>query len=236
LNGRHVVFGKIVSGLEVLKVMEMVATDNQDRPRTAVVVTDCGQIGVSVEEEAGNESENVRNSTANINEEGDEDRKDEASEEYEETAEQSSNKVEDDEFDESKIEEKMSTMTEMEKRLFKLRMRMNQGRKANKAEVENEYKRFSDPKYEQKQKYQVISTRNALILTANALILTAFELILISCIYQENLERKKNWNSELQSRGLSSKDSFMLQTAEAAMKKQERLDEKEKHKYVLALE
>ena len=45
-------------------------------------------------------------------------------------------------------------MTDMQKRLFEVRMRMNQGRKVNKKEVENEYKRFSDPKFEGKQRYQ----------------------------------------------------------------------------------
>ena len=45
-------------------------------------------------------------------------------------------------------------MTDIQKRLFKVRMRMNQGRKNNRKEVENEYKRFSDPKFEGKQRYQ----------------------------------------------------------------------------------
>ena len=44
LDGRHVVFGKIISGLEVLKVIEMVATDINDRPRTSVIISDCGQV------------------------------------------------------------------------------------------------------------------------------------------------------------------------------------------------
>ena len=38
-------------------------------------------------------------------------------------------------------------------KLFNLRMKINQGRKANKDEVEEEYKRFSNPKHEQKQRY-----------------------------------------------------------------------------------
>jgi pre-mRNA-splicing factor SYF2 len=38
-------------------------------------------------------------------------------------------------------------------RLFNLRMKINQGRKANKEEVEEEYKRFSNPKHAQKQRY-----------------------------------------------------------------------------------
>lgn len=48
-------------------------------------------------------------------------------------------------------------MSEMEKKLFNIRMKINQGRKANKSEVEEEYKRFNDPKYEQKKR---ISRKN----------------------------------------------------------------------------
>lgn len=46
LDGRHVVFGKLISGLDILKVMERVSTDSNDKPRTTVVITDCGQIGL----------------------------------------------------------------------------------------------------------------------------------------------------------------------------------------------
>ena len=41
----------------------------------------------------------------------------------------------------------MASMSETEKRRFKLRMRINQGRKANRVEVEEEYKRNNDPNY-----------------------------------------------------------------------------------------
>jgi hypothetical protein len=41
----------------------------------------------------------------------------------------------------------------LQDKLFNLRMKINQGRKANKEEVEEEYKRLSNPKYEQKQRY-----------------------------------------------------------------------------------
>jgi hypothetical protein len=53
------------------------------------------------------------------------------------------------------VDEETATagMTDIQKRLFKIRMRMNQGRKVNKKEVENEYKRFADPKFEAKQRY-----------------------------------------------------------------------------------
>jgi hypothetical protein len=55
------------------------------------------------------------------------------------------------EMTEAEMEEKMIGMSDMEKRLFKVRMRINQGRKANKAEVEREFNRFTDPKFEKRQ-------------------------------------------------------------------------------------
>ena len=50
LNGRHVVFGKIIAGMDVLSIMEKVATDSNDRPRTSVIISDCGQIGIVTED------------------------------------------------------------------------------------------------------------------------------------------------------------------------------------------
>jgi len=44
LNGKHVVFGKLVEGLEVLRAMERVPTDSEDRPFDDVIISDCGEI------------------------------------------------------------------------------------------------------------------------------------------------------------------------------------------------
>ena len=41
----------------------------------------------------------------------------------------------------------------MQKRLFNVRLKMNQGRKANQSEVQNEFKRFNDPKFDARQRY-----------------------------------------------------------------------------------
>ena len=43
-------------------------------------------------------------------------------------------------------------MTEAQKKLFALRLKINQSRKANKEEVEREYRRLKDPQYESKQR------------------------------------------------------------------------------------
>ena len=43
LDGKHVVFGKVISGMEVVNVMEMISTDSRDKPKQPVVIADCGQ-------------------------------------------------------------------------------------------------------------------------------------------------------------------------------------------------
>ena len=41
LNGKHVVFGKVTSGLEIIKKVEAYGTDT-GRPKANVVIKDCG--------------------------------------------------------------------------------------------------------------------------------------------------------------------------------------------------
>lgn len=50
------------------------------------------------------------------------------------------------------MESKTSGMSETQKRLFKLRMQINKGKKSSKQEVENEFRRFKDPKFDSKQR------------------------------------------------------------------------------------
>lgn len=42
LDGRHVVFGKVLSGMDVIKKIEGIKTDNRDKPLKDVVIADCG--------------------------------------------------------------------------------------------------------------------------------------------------------------------------------------------------
>ncbi len=44
LNGAHVVFGKVVDGLDVLDKIEGTPCDRSDKPKTPIVVADCGQL------------------------------------------------------------------------------------------------------------------------------------------------------------------------------------------------
>lgn len=42
LDGRHVVFGKILKGMDVIRKIESTKTDSRDRPVNDVVIVDCG--------------------------------------------------------------------------------------------------------------------------------------------------------------------------------------------------
>ena len=43
LDGKHVVFGKVVSGMEVVKAMEAVGSES-GKVKSPVVIADCGQL------------------------------------------------------------------------------------------------------------------------------------------------------------------------------------------------
>lgn len=47
LDGRHVVFGKILKGMNVVRKIEAVSTDSRDKPSKDVVIADSGSIPVS---------------------------------------------------------------------------------------------------------------------------------------------------------------------------------------------
>ena len=159
LDGRHVVFGKVTEGIELLKVLEKVLTDNKDCPRHDVIITDCGQIH--------NDDSNTQTTTSTIDKKSSSSNSSSSSSKQNDVINDSTKNEKDDNImsssSSSNIEEKgtddiktMSAediehatmeMTDVQKRLFKLRMKINQGRKANRDEVEEEYKRYNVKNY-----------------------------------------------------------------------------------------
>ena len=44
LDGKHVVFGEVVRGMDVIETLAKIPTDKKQRPETEIVVTNCGEI------------------------------------------------------------------------------------------------------------------------------------------------------------------------------------------------
>ena len=44
LDGKHVVFGEVVEGMEVVRAVEGTQTDRRDQPIAACVIADCGEV------------------------------------------------------------------------------------------------------------------------------------------------------------------------------------------------
>ena len=44
LDGKHVVFGKIIEGMEIVRAIEMCPTGAKNRPEKVVRITECGQM------------------------------------------------------------------------------------------------------------------------------------------------------------------------------------------------
>jgi peptidylprolyl isomerase len=44
LDGKHVVFGKVIDGMDIVKKMEAQGTQPEGKPKNEVVIVDCGQL------------------------------------------------------------------------------------------------------------------------------------------------------------------------------------------------
>lgn len=44
LDGRHVVFGEVVEGMDVVKMLESQKTNPNDKPLKDCVISDCGEL------------------------------------------------------------------------------------------------------------------------------------------------------------------------------------------------
>ncbi|KAK7053439.1 Peptidyl-prolyl cis-trans isomerase B [Paramarasmius palmivorus] len=65
LDGRHVVFGKVVDGMDIVTAIENVKKDPSDRPVEDVIIADCGELEIETETDAdGKQDLSTTTSTA----------------------------------------------------------------------------------------------------------------------------------------------------------------------------
>ncbi|KAF5370745.1 hypothetical protein D9758_001940 [Tetrapyrgos nigripes] len=65
LDGRHVVFGKVIDGMDIVHAIENVKKGASDRPVEDVIIVECGELEVELETDAdGNQVDNMITSPA----------------------------------------------------------------------------------------------------------------------------------------------------------------------------
>lgn len=161
LDGRHIAFGQVVEGMDVIRAVAQVPIDRDEKPRVSVMIVGCGQVGSMTRNQADPRSimsqqiadlgEEVAPTGAKVPEavkakailagkqggavvtDARGDRRPVAPEE---TAEEGAGTA--------------PARNERERRLYELRLRMNQGRASNGKEVVEEQKRSADPDYGKK--------------------------------------------------------------------------------------
>ena len=58
LDGKHVVFGEVLEGYEIVKLIENTATSAGDKPTVPVVIEDCGELKEEAAKEETDPKEN----------------------------------------------------------------------------------------------------------------------------------------------------------------------------------
>jgi len=150
LDRKHVVFGQVVKGDDVLRAMEKLPTGKNDCPKMPIVILDCGII----EEEKWKLNDLERLNFSQNKDQVSNNRKNETAEESKKSVHDDDDKDEidldeedDDEPDDITNSIKTTTTTSknpLQDRLRKLKMKMNQARQLNRTEVMEEGRRISN--------------------------------------------------------------------------------------------
>lgn len=136
LDGKHVVFGEVISGEAVLNAMEKVPTGRNNVPKLPVIILDCG-----IRQQEG-DADSMTKSPASDDNEIDLD------DEEEEDAKPEANPAEEE-------EEPPSTGNPLKDRMRRLKMKMNQARQLNRQEVQREGERLGSEEGKEKESFRL---------------------------------------------------------------------------------
>lgn len=162
LDGKHVVFGQVISGIEVIRAISKVPTDIYEHPRIPVQIFDCGQLDDLGKPIRGIEASTEQNSGVKVSiDKGSSD----AVAQFDKLREakfqakllKQSQRELSDEDEEVKEEEKQNQsdkqselLDKVSQKKLELQMKMNEARKSNNRAVVEEKERFTDPTYEKR--------------------------------------------------------------------------------------
>jgi len=167
-DGRHIAFGQVISGMDVIRAIGQVPVDADDRPRVPVTIVGSGEVGrankspadltVQLGKQIADMNENVVPSGARVPEAAKgrallAGKRGGAPEKNSEPTQSGLGSASADAEDGEGGSAVVPARNERERRLFELRLRMNQGRTKNSKEVIEEQKRDADPDYVKKKAY-----------------------------------------------------------------------------------
>jgi len=160
LDGKHIAFGQVVDGMDVIRAISKVPIDRDEKPRVPITIVGCGETG----SKRGNMADptlQLSSQIAKLAEEAAPVPQANAAQKAKAILKGGQGGAATDDVGEDKASARSSQeaeapaaappKNERERKLFELRMKMNQGRVKNNREVIEEQKRASDPDYARKQ-------------------------------------------------------------------------------------
>uniref|UniRef100_A0A0G4HEM6 peptidylprolyl isomerase n=1 Tax=Chromera velia CCMP2878 TaxID=1169474 RepID=A0A0G4HEM6_9ALVE len=153
LDGRHVVFGQLVDGIETLRLIEKIPVDAKDVPRVPIIIKDSGELSEETVEKFEGFVGVSSSSSAEGVVEGPSMQQGQAQKGGRGLLDMGEDESDDEEEDGANAgvgAAKEPFKNAREQKLFELRMKLNQGRRENNKEVIEEKRRERDPAYEKK--------------------------------------------------------------------------------------